>query len=83
MGKPPTPQQCGENGCEYPVNPKSAERYRYPYTLRKFTPDMQPDLAEDELRITFLGTGYPPPRINQSMTNLIEAGPDTYCENGC
>ena len=76
MGKTPTTQQCDENGCHYPVNPKSTQRYSYPATLRKFTPGMQPDLAADEMRITFLGTGDPPPRIAQRMMSIfVEVGP--------
>lgn len=76
MGKTPATQQCKQNACQYPVNPKSTQRYSYPDRLRKFTPDMQPDLAADEMRITFLGTGDPPPRIGQRMMSIfVEVGP--------
>ena len=77
MGKPPTTQQCDDNGCGYPVKPKSTQRYSYPNTLRKFTPDMQPDLTDDEMRITFLGTfGGPPIRTAQAqMSIFVEVGP--------
>ena len=76
MGKTPTAQQCDENGCQYPVKPKSTQQYSYPDTLRKFTPDMQPDLADDEMRITFLGTGDPPARLAQrTMSIFVEVGP--------
>jgi ribonuclease Z len=69
-------QQCDENGCDYPVNPKTTQRYSYPKTLKKFTPDMQPHLAADEMRITFLGTAFPPTRIAQeSMSIFVEVGP--------
>ena len=75
-GKTPTTQQCDENGCQYPVDPKSTQRYSYPDKLRKFTPDMQPDLSDDEMRITFLGSGSPPARIAQeSMSIFVEIGP--------
>ena len=75
-GKTPTTQQCDENGCQYPVDPNSTQRYSYPDKLRKFTPDMQPDLSDDEMRITFLGSGSPPARIAQeSMSIFVEIGP--------
>jgi ribonuclease Z len=76
MGKTPTTQQCDENGCGYPVKPRSTQRYSYPHRLRKFTPDMQPDLADDEMRITFLGTGNPPGRLAQQLMSIfVEIGP--------
>jgi len=77
IGETPTTQQCANNGCNYPVNPKSTRQYSYPGTLRKFTLDMQPDLAADELRITFLGTmGGPPVRkAQQQMSIFVEVGP--------
>lgn len=50
IGMTPASQQCADNACQYPVNPKSTRRYSYPNTLRKFTPDMAPDLADDEIR---------------------------------
>jgi ribonuclease Z len=77
MGKPPPMQQCDENGCGYPVKPKTTLGYSYPNRLQKFTPDMQPDLADDEMRITFLGTfGGPPVRkAQQQMSIFVEVGP--------
>ena len=77
MGKTPTTQQCDENGCGYPVKPKSTQQYSYPNRLRKFTPDMWPDLADDEMRITFLGTFGGPPvrRAQQQMSIFVEVGP--------
>ena len=61
MGKTPPTQQCDDNGCGYPVNPKSTLGYSYP--------DRQPDLADDEMRITFLGTfGGPPVCTARSRT---------------
>jgi ribonuclease Z len=77
MGETLAAQQCAENGCNYPVNPKSTRQYSYPNTLRKFTLDMQPDLAGDEMRITFLGTfGGPPVRkAQQQMSVFVEVGP--------
>src|SRR5512139_886745 len=65
-----------EKSGQGPVDLKFTQRYSYPDTLRKFTPDMQPDLADDEMRITFLGTGDPPPRIAQKMMSIfVEVGP--------
>jgi len=77
MGKTPATQQCAENGCGYPVNPKSTRQYSYANRLRKFTLDMQPDLADDEMRITFLGTMGGPPvrRLQQQMSIFVEVGP--------
>ena len=75
-GATPATQQCSNNGCNYPVDPASTQRYSYPDTLRSFTPDMQPDLAADEMRITFLGTASPPSRRAQrTMSIFIEVGP--------
>ncbi len=77
MGTAPPPQQCDDNACHYPVNPRSTQRYSYPNRLRKFRPDMQPDLAADEMRITFLGTMGGPPvrRAQQQMSIFVEVGP--------
>ncbi len=77
MGRTLATQQCANNACGYPVDPSSTQRYSYPNTLRKFTPDMQPDLAADEMRITFLGTtGGPPVRRAQAqMSIFVEVGP--------
>ena len=76
MGATAANQQCGENSCQYPVNPWSTRRYSYPDSLKKFTPDMQPDLADDEMRITFLGTASPPGRLAQHMMSVfVEVGP--------
>ncbi len=76
MGRTPTTQLCDKNGCQYPVDPKTTQWYSYPDTLRKFTVDMQPDLAADEMRITFLGTGSPPGRMAQQLMSIfVEVGP--------
>ncbi len=76
MGNTLATRQRDENGCRYPVDPASTQQYSYPAKLRKFTPDMQPDLADDEMRITFLGTGDPPARIGQRMMSIfVEVGP--------
>ncbi|MGE5531108.1 MAG: hypothetical protein ACM3VW_03190 [Bacteroidota bacterium] len=79
MGKPPEAQQCDENACGYPVNPKTTLGYSYPNRLRKFTRDMWPDLADDEMRITFLGSFGGPPvrRAQQQMSVFVEVGPWT------
>ncbi|MFN8201662.1 MAG: hypothetical protein U0S48_03795 [Solirubrobacteraceae bacterium] len=71
-------QQCDENGCDYPVNPKSTRRYSYPDGLKRFTRAMQPDLAHDEMRITFLGSAFPTApgrRAQQMMSIFVEVGP--------
>ena len=76
LGKALTTQQCGDNGCGYPVDPESTQRYSYPKRLKKFKRDMQPDLAADEMRITFLGTGSPPGRLAQQLMSIfVEVGP--------
>jgi ribonuclease Z len=74
-GQTPPAQQCDDSHF-YPVDAASTQRYSYLDTLRKFTPDMQPDLGDDEMRITFLGTGSPPPRRAQrTMSIFVEVGP--------
>lgn len=81
----PVPHGCDENGCHYPVDPRSTQRYSYPDRLRKFTPDMQPDLGPDELRITFLGTAFPTSparRAQQLMSIFVEVGPWVPDPNG-
>jgi ribonuclease Z len=75
MGRTPTAQRCDDNGY-YPVESSLTQRYSYPGTLRRFTPEMHRDLAADEMRITFLGTGSPPPRrAQQLMSIFVELGP--------
>lgn len=77
-GQTPTMQQCDENGCNYPVDPQSTQRYSYPARLKKFTPDMQTDLGHDEMRITFLGSAFPTSpgrRAQQLMSIFVEVGP--------
>jgi ribonuclease Z len=67
-------QQCGTNECNYPVNPATTQEYSYPNGLDQFTPDTP--LDPDELRITFLGTGFPPTRRAQQMMSIfVEVGP--------
>lgn len=70
-------QQCGINGCGYPLkDPQQALEYDYPNTLPEFTQDMQSNLGPDELRITFLGSGFPPARRSQEMMSIfVEVGP--------
>jgi ribonuclease Z len=77
LGETFTAQQCGDNGCNYPVDPATTAGYRYPNKLRKFRRDMWPDLAADEMRITFLGTFGGPPvrRAQQQMSIFVEVGP--------
>jgi ribonuclease Z len=69
-------QQCDDNECNYPVGPGTTEKYTYPTHLSSFTLDMQPQLASDEMRITFLGTSFPPARRAQQMMSIfVEVGP--------
>lgn len=67
-------QQCGTNGCNYPVNPDTTVEYLYPNGLAQFTPNTP--LDSDEMRITFLGTAFPPSRQAQQMMSIfVEVGP--------
>jgi ribonuclease Z len=78
VGKALAEQQCDENGCHYPVKPDTTQEYSYPDhpPLHDFTVDMQPQLASDEMRITFLGTAFPPARRAQQMMSIfVEVGP--------
>jgi ribonuclease Z len=76
-------QQCVTNECDYPVRPKSTQEYSYPNSLEAFTLDMQPELASDEMRITFLGTNFPPARRAQQMMSIfVEVGPWVQDPNG-
>lgn len=78
-------QQCGYNGCRYPVNRHATQEYSYANSplLRDFTVDMQPHLASDEMRITFLGTAFPPARRAQQMMSIfVEVGPWVPDPNG-
>lgn len=69
-------QQCDDNACGYPVGPGRTQQYTYPTHLRDFELGMQPQLASDEMRITFLGTGFPPARRAQQMMSIfVEVGP--------
>jgi len=68
--------QCGPNACGYPVPKDQTERYDYPLTLPDFTQNMQQRLDDDEMRITFLGTNFPPARRTQQMMSIfVEVGP--------
>jgi ribonuclease Z len=80
-GAEATAQQCPEeNGCGYP-NGIPTQQYDYPTYLYKkgdvFVPDKEaPLLAHNELRITFLGTAFPPSRKAQQMMSIfVEVGP--------
>jgi ribonuclease Z len=76
-------QQCATNECNYPVGPGTTQHYTYPTRLRDFTLDMQPDLDDDEMRITFLGTAFPPTRRAQQMMSIfVEVGPWVPDPNG-
>lgn len=76
-------QQCGTNGCNYPVDTATTQQYSYPATaqLAPFTPNTP--LAGDEMRITFLGTAFPPNRLAQQMMSIfVEVGPWIYDSKG-
>ncbi|HME41943.1 MAG TPA: twin-arginine translocation signal domain-containing protein [Syntrophorhabdales bacterium] len=69
------------NGCHYPVRPDSTQEYTYPRGLGDFTPDTP--LDADEMRITFLGTVFPPNRRAQQMMSIfVEVGPWIPESNG-
>ncbi|MEW6367824.1 MAG: MBL fold metallo-hydrolase [Acidobacteriota bacterium] len=68
--------QCGPNACGYPVPKDQTMRYDYPLTLPDFSEQMQQNLDEDEMRITFLGTNFPPARRTQQLMSIfVEVGP--------
>jgi ribonuclease Z len=75
--------QCDENGCAYPTN-EDTEAYHYPNTLPVYSPSKdQAQLDADEMRITFLGSGFPPAhRAQQMMSIFVEIGPWIPGENG-
>ncbi len=79
-GSSATAQQvCPDNACGYPNGIPTAA-YEYAADLIKtgaiFTPDMQKDLGSDEMRITFLGSAFPPTRRAQEMMSIfVEIGP--------
>jgi ribonuclease Z len=83
-GKALAKENCNENGCGYPVNYTTTQEYTYPTRyLRTFTPDMQKDLESDEMRITFLGSTFPPSRrAQQEMSIFVEVGPWVEEPNG-
>jgi ribonuclease Z len=76
-------QQCEDNACNYPVDPDTTQEYSYPTDLGTFTLEDQPTLAADEMRITFLGTAFPPMRKAQQMMSIfVEVGPWVPDPNG-
>ena len=69
-------QQCPDNECNYPVDPASTQEYGYPtYLFQKgdvFVPDKDARLlADNEMRITFLGTAFPPTRKATQPSSMI------------
>lgn len=79
QGSPFHPElRCQDNACNYPVPPRTTQEYSYPEhpPLPEYTLDMQQQLADDEMRITFLGTAFPPARKTQQMMSIfVEVGP--------
>lgn len=70
--------QCGPNACGYPENysVKDTETWDYPNTLREFSLNDQQNLDDDEMRITFLGSNFPPARRTQQLMSVfVEVGP--------
>jgi len=70
---------CPNNACGYPNSTPTAG-YSYAADLVSsgaiFTPDMQTELDSDEMRITFLGSAFPPSRRAQQMMSIfVEVGP--------
>ena len=79
-GKALAKQQCDENGCHYP-NGIPTQEYDYPTSLTHFTPDTP--LDAEEMRITFLGSAFPPSRRAQQMMSIfVEVGPWVKDPNG-
>ena len=65
------------NGCNYPVDPNTTQEYTYPKdaNLGPFNLADQQKLGADEMRITFLGTVFPPNRRAQQMMSIfVEVG---------
>jgi len=74
-------QPCGPNGCDYPNNGWPTQQYTYPTGLDPFTPNTP--LDDDEMRITFLGSTFPPSRRAQQMMSIfVEVGPWIQNPNG-
>jgi len=65
--------QCDLNACHYPVPPITTQQYTYPKHLDDFVPGTP--LDRDEMRITFMGTAFPPARKAQQMMSIfVEVG---------
>ncbi len=78
-----SPLCSATNPCGYPVPRPKTQEYTYPTTghLRPFTPNTP--LAADEMRITFLGSAFPPSRRAQQMMSIfVEVGPWVKDDNG-
>ena len=77
---------CPDNACGYPNDIPTAA-YSYAADLISsgaiYTPEMQTDLDDDEMRITFLGSAFPPTRRAQEMMSIfVEIGPWVENEGG-
>ncbi len=79
-----TEGQCALNGCGYPADPRDTREYDYPNYLPEYWPDkMQQYLDGDQMRITFLGSAFPPARKAQQMMSIfVEVGPWVSDDNG-
>lgn len=69
-------ETCPEVSC-YPVLPADTQRYSYFNSLDEFHPNLNRKLDPDEMRITFMGSMFPPPRrAQQEMSIFVEVGWD-------
>lgn len=83
MNEAAAAEQCGINGCDYPVDIQDTQKYDYPDKLDPFVPPMQKELGPEEMRITFLGSAFPPSRkVQQMMSIFVEVGPWIPDPNG-
>lgn len=75
-GKANAQDACPTTPC-YPVLPAVTQQYSYFNSLPEFHPALDKKLDDDEMRITFLGSMFPPPRrAQQEMSVFVEVGWD-------
>src|SRR5512138_3908956 len=68
-------QQCGAEGRCTTMN---YQEYVPDAGVLDLTKSALPPPGEDELRVTFLGSGFPPPRPGQAqMSVFVEVGPSS------
>ena len=72
---------CGHSQPQPASADDPTQQYTYFENLKTFTPGTP--LEDDELRITFVGSGFPPPRRAQAeMSVFVEVGPWTVDSAG-